>query len=644
MLDLVQRGREQRSGQASDSTLRSWRAEARGHLYFLLERDDTSERTLIKADQLALEVFWQAPDHVRQHIVGRRDETRLPTTIQYHLDHLTVITDDFDDRITLGQGDEVRAVVHPLAPGSGRTYDFLLDDSLSVTFPGRGEEIRVYEIRVRPKDPGEPGVVGAVFLDRESAAVVRMGLTFTPASYVDPLLDHIRLTLDNGLWEGRFWLPYRQELEIRRELPYLDLPAGTVIRARYDVGPYSLNPELPPSFFGGPTIRTRPDDVLAEYDFDEGLYAHLDEEGLEPNPDLEDVRERARQMVVDQRLSGLSPARLFAPSASAVLRHDRGEGLRLGAGLSFEFGDDLRLDARTGYALGREKADAAVEFRGGEAPPGTGVRAFLNELEDLGPLSGASGAVSTLSSIAFDRDYRDPWFASGLHLFHRFGGATPTEGPGLRVRARYEEHDRATFVLDEPATPFRPLPPVEEGRLFALDLDLRSAVGESLTVESGVTLARLADAEWLEARGAAEWSMAWLTQDVRVDTRLQAGFLTPEAPAQSLYRLGGRGTVPGFSYREFGGDAYWLFRAAGDWGLGAPWIRPRLLISAGSTWDVGDHVPTGLPAPPTPAPRVSVGAGMGLLWDILRVEASRGLDGGTWEWTLSVNEEFWSFL
>ena len=41
--------------------------------------------------------------------------------------------------------------------------------------------------------------------------------TFTPASYVDPYLDYIRVSLDNALWLGRHWLPRRQETEIRRE-------------------------------------------------------------------------------------------------------------------------------------------------------------------------------------------------------------------------------------------------------------------------------------------------------------------------------------------------------------------------------------------------------------------------------------------
>ena len=78
----------------------------------------TDDLTLIKADQIALEVYWRAPADTRQRIVGLRDQRVLPTNIRYHLDHLTVVQDDFGDLIRLGDGDEVEAVVHPAAPGS----------------------------------------------------------------------------------------------------------------------------------------------------------------------------------------------------------------------------------------------------------------------------------------------------------------------------------------------------------------------------------------------------------------------------------------------------------------------------------------------------------------------------------------------
>ena len=85
-----------------------------------------------------------------------------------------------------------------------------------------------------------------MYLDRATAAIVRMSFTFTPASYVDSYLDYIRISLDNSLWMGRYWLPYRQEVELRREMPILDFMAGSIIRGRFEIGDYEFNPDSLP--------------------------------------------------------------------------------------------------------------------------------------------------------------------------------------------------------------------------------------------------------------------------------------------------------------------------------------------------------------------------------------------------------------
>jgi hypothetical protein len=151
----------------------------------------------------------------------------------------------------MGDGDEVEAVLHPVGPGSESVYDFWLADSLTVSYAGGAEEVRVYEVRVRPRDFERPGFVGTIYLDRATAAVVRMRFSFTAASYIDPYVDHIRIALDNSLWMGRFWLPYQQEIEIRREIPTLDLMLGSVIQGRFDVRGYDFNVELDDRVFAG---------------------------------------------------------------------------------------------------------------------------------------------------------------------------------------------------------------------------------------------------------------------------------------------------------------------------------------------------------------------------------------------------------
>lgn len=193
---------------------------------------------MVKTDQVALKVYWRARAETMQRVVGLRDEKQLPTNIQYHLDHLTVVQDDFGDRIRFGDGDEVKAVVHPAAEGAQAVYDFRLADSLTLSFPAPTPDVRVYRLEVRPKDSDAPGVIGTVFLEQQTGVITRMNFTFTPASYVDAILDYIRVFIDNSLWNGKYWLPYRQAVELRRELPVIDFLAGSVIRARFQVRNY----------------------------------------------------------------------------------------------------------------------------------------------------------------------------------------------------------------------------------------------------------------------------------------------------------------------------------------------------------------------------------------------------------------------
>ena len=217
----MERAREVRRNARGDSALVSYRADARGYVYFYLNRADTGENTLVKTDQVALEVYWKAPDSTKQRIIGLRDEKRLPTNIRYHLDHLTVVQDEFQDLIRLGDGDEVSAVTHPAASElrcASTTSAWAIPSPSQ--FQGEREPVRVYEVEVRPKDFTRPGMIGSVFVDRRNGAIVRMSFTFTSASYVDDYLDYIRISLDNSLWDGRYWLPYEQNVEIRREVPF----------------------------------------------------------------------------------------------------------------------------------------------------------------------------------------------------------------------------------------------------------------------------------------------------------------------------------------------------------------------------------------------------------------------------------------
>src|SRR5690606_31697233 len=149
----------------------------------------------------------------------------------------------------------------------------------------------VHEIEVRPKNPDEPAIIGSIFLEAASAALVRMTFTFTPSSYIDPRLDFINVALENGLWAGRYWLPYEQRLEIRREIPELDLPFGTVIRTRMRVGNYRFNEEVPIWLFLSPNrITMAPREERESFGFEQPIDAGWRIEGFDRPADVTEVR------------------------------------------------------------------------------------------------------------------------------------------------------------------------------------------------------------------------------------------------------------------------------------------------------------------------------------------------------------------
>ena len=243
-----------------------------------------------------------------------------------------MVQDEFGDRIRIGDGDEVEAVVHPVAPGSEAVYDFLLADSVTLSLPATTDTVRVYEVQVRPQDFDVPGFVGSVYLDRATKAIVRMNFTFTPASYVDYYLDHISISLENGLWEGRHWLPLPAKLEIRREMPYLDIPAGSVIRGSFEVRDYQINPPLPTNPLLGPAITALPEARGRPSPSRRTFTPNWKRRVWEVSFLLPRWTRSAPWPFPSQRseyLSGLGRTRLFLPSpfVSSVLRYNRAEGL-----------------------------------------------------------------------------------------------------------------------------------------------------------------------------------------------------------------------------------------------------------------------------------------------------------------------------
>jgi len=690
-LSLAALGREARARQAGDGSLWSYTALTEGHIYFFVDSDE-GDQALIRVDQVAVELFWEAPDLVRQRIVGERSETRLPVRdFRYYLDRLTLVQYGFGDEIEVGQGMDVAQVPHPLAPlseparsdaaGEGTVamrspYQFRLGGQVTLSLPGVETPIRVRELEVRPLDPTRPGVIGTLFLDEDDGQLVRMSIGFTPASYRDPRTDRITVSLDYGLWEGRYWLPNRQELEVRREIPEFDVGVGTVIRAVLRVGSYELNTPVSPALWQLPSITQAPAAERAAFPFREGLYDALVRDGLEgvrTRVDPAALRAEAQSRILATGGSGLSSVRLHAAGVSDVVRADRASGLTVGMGLSWRPAPRVRVRSMLGYAPSPRfpSGRLRVDLSGDDGGPRWAMEGFVREQRDLGVAPAIPGILGTASALLRGEDYLDPWLATGVRIRRVY--ATPERGPwgAMQISTtlslethraqelRWSDPPFGTRALGAkaPGDPPRPVLSVHEGTWGRFELEGVQRLDPALLFSlpgSGRTVLRTRG-EVLMGSGRVgtrvDGDLRHERQGVGggwdAGVRLSAGHTLGDRLPQQTHLWGGRGTLPGFAFRSMAAPNWGLLSMEGSVavpGMG-PWLRIRGAIHGGVLGGALPEVWVERIESPSARPLGSLRGGVGIYYDILRVEGAYGLGAGSeWQLLVSIDPLWWPWL
>src|SRR4051812_14667656 len=413
---LVEGATQRRAEQLADTALRDYQAIAHGYVAFLAQLGEglRTPPKVIKTDELEDEVYWRAPNLSKQRIVGRRDTLLLPTDIAYHTDHLGIVQNNFPDVIRIGDGgDEVKDVPHPLSAAGLNAYDFALADSFSI---GSGSQrIHVYEVRVRPKVDTLPRVVGAVYIDQASKQVVRLTLSFTHAAFLDKALEDLSLVLENRLVAGRFWLPSRQEIEIRRKGEWLDYPARGIIRGRWEIGDYKINQSPPVTLFTGPEIVQAPASVLAAHKWSGNIL-----DSLPPDlraisaPDIQRVKDEARALVRAQAMASAKAATLSGRRIEDFVRFNRVEGLALGAGVSKQLGAGWAATVRGRYGIDDKFGKGMAQLSRVTASGMTYDVFALRDFRDLGDVAERSGVVNSLAAQEFASDYTDPYLTRAV--------------------------------------------------------------------------------------------------------------------------------------------------------------------------------------------------------------------------------------
>ena len=664
---LVEQATERRARQIADTLLVSYKAGAHGYLTFLAQVGEgfTEPPKIVKADELSLEVYWQAPNLSKQLIAGRRDTLLLPTDINYHRDHLGIVQNNFPNIIRLGDGDEVRDVPHPLSADGLNQYDYAIRDSLQIRLGPRS--LDVYEVRVRPKNDREPRAVGAVYIDRESGEVVRMAFSFTRAALRDKELEDVSVVLENGLIEGQFWLPRRQEIEIRRTGTWLDYPARGIIRGRWEICCYEVNKPMPPGIFRGPEISLAPRGTPLPVPFTGQILDSLPPDvRAVTDADVAKVQEEARALVRGQALARARGTSLAARSVSDFLRVNRVEGFALGGGVALRMGEGFSFALRGRYGFADERAKGRAELGYRRASGAAFTVSAHDDYRDAGDVRETSQVVSSIAAQEFGSDFTDPYGTRGVALSLRSrpvrGWTLSLEGAAEKQRAlsvnatpangAYEDVIDAANVTERRITVAASQPT----RLGPLGFETQ------LHGEASIMQLDQESEDRYMSRFALRGSFEKPFGRARVVARSLAAWVAggENLPAQRLVYLGGVTTGPGYAYHQFAARAGIAQRLElqfpvpfPSFPLGRYGRTPAsvtLAPFAHSVWidrpmlaRVSDPVPES-------ASRLesrwypSVGLGTLTIFDLLRFDVARGLHDGRWTFNVDVSRDFWGIL
>jgi hypothetical protein len=656
---LAERAARRRADPEGALGLAAWRAKARGTLAFLGQFGDTAlmPPLLVKAAQVAVDVSWRAPGISRQVVVGLRDTALFPGDIGYYRDRYGIVQGNFPDRIRLGEGRDVSDIVHPFSSAGLARYRFAVVDSQFLS-TGRAR-IAVLRVAFRPRLDDDALAVGAAYLDRESAEIVRLELTFTPAAILDKRIERLSVVLENGLVEGKWWLPRRQELDVQRVATWLDVPARGIVRGRWEIADYEVaeRPRRDTAKAAGPELVFAAPESLRAYAFDGPVLDPARANALVAGAEaVRDVRKAAEEALLRRLVPPQPRARAAMPRLSELVRVTRAEGLAFGAGVAVRPAGTatLRLVGRYGLADRQAKGTATFTI---PLPVGGPVDLVASrDYADAGDVVERSLAVNSLAAQEFGQDMTQP-------VDVRRVGARLVLGrwAGLRwsLDGAAERHDPVRVLATPVRGSYNPtLPAVRaEGVRASLRLERPSwMIGE----RGSAALRGESRGLWFDTpsgrvtgwRGSVAADLRWPLGDGFVATSLYVGAVTGGGrllPQQRVL-LGGPVSGPGYGFHTFAGTtaAFQRIEYRRDVTFAPlPLARYGRVPGRMTLAPYAHAVFVDGQAPFAPRRQgwyPSLGVGGEFFMGLMRVDVARGLRGGGWMLGVDVGRVFWGIL
>lgn len=638
---------------------------------------------LLYRRELALRIDWRRDSVARIDVIGARQQVPAAAPKRTLPEDLKGDAGDYafdpaDDRLTIGFNSSRRDSTsdstrdrrlefqHPLAPGSEAHYRFATGDSSVVVFPN-GRMIRLRELRIIPRRLDVRLMTGSFWIDEDSHAVVRALVRPARAfdfeqdvgegddhipGFVKPIRVEFRfLTIDYGLWEGRWWMPRLIAMDAVAT-------AGSILQmpVRYErvYDDYDVTGDTTLRRAPRPPVASAADDSVAR------AACHAREEAeqisckcrnghclafrvniptdtaallvntLLPPPfgAEHDTLIASGELQELNRAVGQLPATPWQfrarPPRWGLARFNRVEGLSLGVRGELDLGR-LRADG----ALRLATTDVTPDVEAGIAREDATKRSRLAgyyRLAAVDPTARSLGIGNSLNALFLGRDDGDYYRGTGVELT-----ITPAVTLSQRFTVRvYAEQQRGARQF----TNFS-LPNVfNDNHVFRPNIVADSAdqLGASLTLRTqrGIDPARPRwSADVTLDGGAGTYGFSRASSTLRLTTplagqmagalELAGGMSAGRVPVQSYWYLGGPGTLRGYGGNAMSGDAFWRARLE----LANSWPAARVVLFA----DVGRAAPREHLS--LAKSLAGVGVGASFLDGLVRLDVARGVRSPT---------------
>jgi hypothetical protein len=677
--DLILRAAERH--RAQDSAVTDYRALLRYRLSFSLGRRRWARVPIAAVEEQEAVVHWQLPNDVRVDILGKRSKARKEDwDINAVMDAPWFFPRGVGDSVSFfGNEFPERAALHPLARDGPAWYHYALTDSVSLFLPS-GKEFRMLKVEVVPLSTGASLIVGNMWLDAETAEVVRLTFRFVGTSMweipeepgdssdarnANKIINRILSVdadLEYSLQDGKYWMPYRQVVTGRIQIPIIsDIVIPFESKTTFE--DYEINT-------GTPVVFTVPDvDSTAARDerkvrreeirdgrrrgeryYDDSTqavdytghwaggrfqvhrpssdslagYAWTDSLTLDPaEGDDERIKEAEAEVArlaeaLPSDMTGIRRRGIAYERFADIIRFNRVQGLSVGLGYQVKVPgmSFTNVMGTVRYGIADGKLNGRLSLVR-DAPGGRLTVSGYREVAEVDRFFRVKTLGNSVNAIFTSHDNADYYQATGGSIQFETSLRRDLQ---LTVFGRVEDQESVTRQVGSGLNGLwsdNNFPPNP-----AVTAGTVGVLGWRFDGTSGPASWRAATDAFVGSsavvwRAYASWRQPLPTR-TRLTLGLDAGLATSGDLDQALYRVGGLQTVRGFTYGTERGQAFWAFHT--DWAPFDGNIRPVAFVDVGQAGSVGSIQDESV--------LVGAGAGVSFFDGLVRFDLSGPLNGG----------------